>query len=718
MGRHRASEPDDDSFVPAEDDTGASEYRVNNHPGSGLESTGPVPAVGASASAFPAGGPATPRPFRFPPEDSTSVIPAVTDPTFAAGTPAPPAAMPWAPPPAANGFGEVPLGVSRDDTPGAPWPPSGVPTFGTPPSSAPPASGPAVSGPATGGPPWSTPAVSGPAGGGPTAAGVWAAAGPTVGVPPQSPPTVGGPAEGAWSAVGGPGVQPPDRQALPWGTPADQPGFQGPGITASAPAVSNHDTGVIHRQASTFVDHPGMWADVSQGQAEGLSNGDLRSGGSAGWAGPRQAPEFESPGRRASTGPSGPDEPAFPGPHGRAVPPPTGIPPEPLPPIPVFRGLDATGAPMPETADSTGVIPALRPSLPVADHGANHFSGPDPADAQWSAAEPGPADDSTGVIPAFTDSTMQLPKLRPSPVPRPDTAKPIPEVVKGRAWATDKTGMLGVLLPPPPPSEDPPEPPRDRWSSDPPPPPIKAIKDGDGWRSIHSEYTRTTIGSVIRTTLRGTGELMITFGMIILLFAAYEVWGKTAIVDAHQDQLSRQLDDMWARPDPTVSGSPSPSPSVSPTAKPGPDLANVIAKLYIPKLGRQWVVVEGVTQADIRYAPGHYPRSAKAGQPGNFAVAGHRNRATFWDLDLLKPGDKVIVESKTTWYVYEVRLSKVVLPTQVEVVSPVPPGMSPGRLLTLTTCNPKFDNYQRLIVHASFVREMPRSAGQPAELGG
>jgi sortase (surface protein transpeptidase) len=49
----------------------------------------------------------------------------------------------------------------------------------------------------------------------------------------------------------------------------------------------------------------------------------------------------------------------------------------------------------------------------------------------------------------------------------------------------------------------------------------------------------------------------------------------------------------------------------------------------------------------------------------------------------------------------------------------VPPGESPGKLLTLTTCNPLLDNYQRLIVHARLDGEpRPKSAGRPAELGG
>jgi len=347
-----------------------------------------------------------------------------------------------------------------------------------------------------------------------------------------------------------------------------------------------------------------------------------------------------------------------------------------------------------------------------------HPAQEEPAGPPERAADPS----ATTILPILSgDNTTMLPRV-PSPhphPPHPGTAKPIPRIVSGRAAATDETAIFGRILPAPEHSEPIPEPQRDKWSGEPLPPPVKAIKAGDGYRSIHSEFTRTTFGSVVRGTLRGTGEALITFGLVILLFAAYEVWGKTALVDAHQSQLSQELDREWAT-DPTI-GPTAPVPSASPSAPaviPGPNLANVIAKLYIPRLKKQWVVVQGVTQADIRYAPGHYPRSAMPGEDGNFSVAGHRNRATFWDLDLLQPEDKIIVESKTMWFVYKVTTSKVVVPTQVEVVQPVPPGLTAGKLITLTTCNPKFDNYQRLIIHGTLDSSMPRSAGKPSELGG
>ncbi|MEV6691237.1 class E sortase [Micromonospora sp. NPDC051196] len=247
---------------------------------------------------------------------------------------------------------------------------------------------------------------------------------------------------------------------------------------------------------------------------------------------------------------------------------------------------------------------------------------------------------------------------------------------------------------------------------------LRPQQTGEGYKSVYSELTRPSFWSRVRTGLRFGGELLITFGLVVLLFAGYEIWGKSAIVDAHQDELSQQLAQAWGpEGDPTVAPSASPSASASP--KP-PVQGKPIAGLYIPKFDKEWIVVEGVTQKDIRYAPGHYPESAMPGQVGNFSVAGHRNRATFWRLDELRKGDPIIVQSRDEWYVYQVTENLIVKPNQVEVVAPVPgrPGVKPTkRMLTLTTCNPKFDNYERLIIHAELTRTQSKDEGRPAELG-
>jgi sortase A len=239
--------------------------------------------------------------------------------------------------------------------------------------------------------------------------------------------------------------------------------------------------------------------------------------------------------------------------------------------------------------------------------------------------------------------------------------------------------------------------------------PLRPVRTEEGYRSVYSDLTRRTAGSVVRTISRTTGEVLITFGLIVLLFAAYEVWGKAAIVNAHQ----RDLENQFAQEQPTVGNS----------AAPGlgkPANGKVIAVLYVPKMNKHWAVVQGVTVADIRYAPGHYPDTAMPGEIGNFSMAGHRTPAIFWDLDQLGAGDPIVVQTANTWFIYRVTGHEVVKPTAVQVVAPVPdkPGQTPTTaLMTLTTCNPKFNNYQRLVVHAQLDHTQPRSAGNPAELG-
>ncbi|TDC40800.1 class E sortase [Micromonospora sp. KC213] len=370
-----------------------------------------------------------------------------------------------------------------------------------------------------------------------------------------------------------------------------------------------------------------------------------------------------------------------------------------------------------------GLAPA-RPAPPA-------WPGVRPAAPQPSPeARPRSATDApTAFLPRLGDRTPQRPTAGPGdrrpglPFPaddRPDpAATTVLPAVTGRP-PLDSTALMGAV---------PPVPPRDGTTpgdtaTEPVQPrrgervvQLRPEQTGEGYRSVYSELTRPTFASRLRTGVRISGELLITFGLVVLLFAGYEIWGKSAIVDAHQGDLSSQLAQAWG-----PSGDPTVAPTGGPTPKPKPPVdGKPLAGLYIPKLDKNWVVVEGVSQKDIRFAPGHYPKSAMPGEVGNFSVAGHRNRATFWRLDELVDGDDIVVETKNSWYVYKVVKSRIVRPDQVEVVSPQPlplNGGKPKRLLTLTTCNPKFDNYQRLIVHAELAETLAKSEGRPKVLGG
>jgi sortase A len=166
-----------------------------------------------------------------------------------------------------------------------------------------------------------------------------------------------------------------------------------------------------------------------------------------------------------------------------------------------------------------------------------------------------------------------------------------------------------------------------------------------------------------------------------------------------------------------------------------------IANLYIPRLGRDyaWTIVQGTGASSLEKGPGHYVGSALPGQIGNFAVAGHRvgKGEPFLNLNLLQPGDAVIVQTETAWYVYRVKGNRttgnlaadnadgipgrqVVLPSDGQVVDPVPnrPGArATEALMTMTTCHPKFTATHRMIVYAALAMQVPSTAnGRPAAI--
>ena len=216
---------------------------------------------------------------------------------------------------------------------------------------------------------------------------------------------------------------------------------------------------------------------------------------------------------------------------------------------------------------------------------------------------------------------------------------------------------------------------------------------------------RKTAGDWVRSIVRGFGELFITCGLIILLFAAYEIWGKTIEINNHQDDLNSALTEQW---------------NANPEAVPLP--GDAMARLYIPKIKSEpFIVVEGINWDDIKDAPGHYPDTQGPGEKGNFAVAGHNLPAIFRGLYDMVEGDKIVVEDAKNFYIYEVSGTDKVNPYAVEVIKPVP-GKLNSKLkdakdayITLTTCWPWYDNTHRWIVYGKLIDTRPRSEGIPPE---
>ncbi len=237
-----------------------------------------------------------------------------------------------------------------------------------------------------------------------------------------------------------------------------------------------------------------------------------------------------------------------------------------------------------------------------------------------------------------------------------------------------------------------------------------------------STTSRASAGDAVRTVLRGLGQTLITLGVVMLLFCFYELKVTNLVTARAQDQLGDDLRRSWTQPPPQPAGPVVSGASAAPV--PPPALGEGLAVIYIPRFGKDWspkVVVQGVGVPDLKKGPGHIPSTALPGDLGNMVISGHRTTygAPFNRADTLQPGDKIVLETRTGWFTYDVRELQVVAPTAIEVTYPVPGRLDATpteHLLTLTTCNPKYSARERLIVHAVLSAASRHDDGPPAAL--
>lgn len=251
-----------------------------------------------------------------------------------------------------------------------------------------------------------------------------------------------------------------------------------------------------------------------------------------------------------------------------------------------------------------------------------------------------------------------------------------------------------------------------------------------------------TGGRRVRSTVRVFGELLITFGIVVLLFVFYEVQVTSWFTARKQAQATERLEQRWSE-----RGGAAPTDPI-----PG----RGFARLYVPALGDgfPYTVLEGTDQETLAAGPGHYEGTALPGERGNFAVAGHRSGrgAPFGDLDDLGSCDALVVETDTEWYVYRVLPlrhevegwnghggspecagvapiggpydeavgKRIVEPSHGEVTFPAPgkvearvPKPWRSHLITLTTCHPRFSADKRLIVHGVLTKRYPKKPSRP-----
>jgi sortase A len=123
-----------------------------------------------------------------------------------------------------------------------------------------------------------------------------------------------------------------------------------------------------------------------------------------------------------------------------------------------------------------------------------------------------------------------------------------------------------------------------------------------------------------------------------------------------------------------------------------------VGKIAIPRLSISAVVKEGVDDRTLDLAVGHIPSTSFPGQPGNVALAAHRD-TLFRKLKDVRRNDEITVTTLDGTYTYRVVWFKIVHPEDVSVLEPT----KNENTLTLVTCYPFYfvgDAPKRFIVRA------------------
>ncbi len=221
----------------------------------------------------------------------------------------------------------------------------------------------------------------------------------------------------------------------------------------------------------------------------------------------------------------------------------------------------------------------------------------------------------------------------------------------------------------------------------------------------------------------GTLLLVIGIGVIAWTATVY-LWKDpftTAYTAYEQRRLEANLDERFASWEPV--------PAAKPVSKPPPpnpeqpaqhddvsrearrfrlasDDGDAFARLRVPRLGLNLVVVNGTNSNDLRRGPGRHMETFMPGEGKLVYVAGHRTTygAPFSDIDKLEPGDAVSVELPYGTVEYRVTRHRVVDDNDLSVLE------SSGREeLVLQACHPRFFADQRYLVYASPVSVSARS---------
>jgi sortase A len=135
-----------------------------------------------------------------------------------------------------------------------------------------------------------------------------------------------------------------------------------------------------------------------------------------------------------------------------------------------------------------------------------------------------------------------------------------------------------------------------------------------------------------------------------------------------------------------------------------------VGRILIPRVGADYVMVDGTDTGDLIRGPGIYRETHFPGIAGTTAIAGHRTTylAPFREINLLKSGNHILVNMPYAHFTYTVTGQRVVWPTDVQAAVA---NVGYTRLV-LSACTPVFSAEKRLLVYARLTRTVPVGAAR------
>jgi sortase A len=125
-------------------------------------------------------------------------------------------------------------------------------------------------------------------------------------------------------------------------------------------------------------------------------------------------------------------------------------------------------------------------------------------------------------------------------------------------------------------------------------------------------------------------------------------------------------------------------PVITPAALAAPVATDdgLIGRIEVSRLGISVIVMEGDSEITLQRAVGHIVGTALPGQPGNVALAGHRD-SFFRPLRNIRVGDVIALTTPGGEFRYRVDSTRIVNPDDVSVLD-----SDSHEILTLVTCYP------------------------------